>query len=212
MRLVCVANSRRPDGRCIAGIDVETGQFIRPVGPATDAIPEHRVAIDGRLIEVGDILEMELRTLGEAARFQCENRLIVDWNWRRVGQVAKSWLLDHCEDPAPVLYSKLDRVLPAAMEKLPSTSWRSLQLIRPRRLTFERDGFDQHRWRARFQDKARNEYLLRITDPLATHRLETAQPMGNNIIFLVSLTKPWKRPDGSSIAMCYKIVATVIEL
>jgi hypothetical protein len=170
MRLICVANSWRPDGRCIAGIDVTTGELIRPVGAAADAIPVERLHIDGAALAVGDIFELETARPALVTRYQRENRTIVDWNWRRVGKVPGRPLLSYCEDPAPLFHTSNERVLPILLDKLPPEQWRSLVLVRPRKLRFERDG-DAQRWRARFEDRAGNEYFLRLTDPVATQKL-----------------------------------------
>lgn len=31
IRMICLANSRKIGGRCVAGIDVNTGEWVRPV-------------------------------------------------------------------------------------------------------------------------------------------------------------------------------------
>jgi hypothetical protein len=211
MRLICVANSWRPDGRCVAGVDVDTGELIRPVGASADAIPVDRLDIDGAMLTVGDIFELETTRPPVVTRYQRENRTIVDWNWRRVGKVPSRSLLSYCEDPAPLFHTTSERVLPILLDKLPAEEWRSLVLLQPRRLRFERDGYDAQRWRARFEDRAGNEYFLRVTDPVATQKLSAGQPISRHTILLVSLTRPWMPRDASKLELCYKIVATVIE-
>jgi hypothetical protein len=71
---------------------------------------------------------------------------------------------------------------------------------------------DQHRWRARFQDAAGNEYCLKITDAKTTRRLEAGNKISNQSLLTISLTKPWAPSDGSQPERCYKLVAAVIEL
>lgn len=211
-RLICIANSRRPDGRCVAGIDVDTREFVRPVGQQTDGIPEHRVYFDGRLLAVGDKFEVELRRPRQISPYQRENQTIVNWNWKHRGRASLKPLVKYCDDTTPILHSTSDRVAPAMLDELPPEEWQSLQLVRPRKPQFERDYWDQHRWRVRFRDKGKNEYYLRITDPVATHKLESGKSIGTDVLLLVSLAKPWAPPDGSKPPMCYKLVATVIEL
>ena len=48
IRFLCLAVSRRPGGRCIAGIDLDTGNWIRPVDCTTHG------AVDGHQISIYD--------------------------------------------------------------------------------------------------------------------------------------------------------------
>ena len=210
-RLICIANSRRPDGRCVAAIDVDTGEFIRPVARQSDAIPERRVYFGGRLLAVGDKFEVDLQRPRQISPYQRENRIIVNWNWKYRGRVSLKSLVEYCDGTTPLLHSTTDRVNPATLDQLLPEQWQSLQLVRLHKPRFERDARDQHRWRVWFRDKAGGEYYLKITDPVVTHKLETGKSIGGEVLLLVSLTKPWAPPDGSKPPMCFKLVATVIE-
>ena len=46
--LICLANSWKYGERCIAGIDIHTGQWVRPV---CDRFPDGQVPADIRLID-----------------------------------------------------------------------------------------------------------------------------------------------------------------
>ena len=211
-RLICLANSKRPDGRCIGGIDYDTGEWIRPVPRDSDAVPDQKCLIDGKFLATLDVIEIEVVQLREIPQFQKENRYIRNWNWSRLGRFPKAKLLPYADESAPILHSTTDRVSPRVLEQLPPNEWSSLQLVRPRKLKYERDHFDQHRWRARFQDRARNEYSLKITDPEITRRLEAGETISSDSLLTISLTKPWAPADGSQPERCYKLVAAVIEL
>lgn len=211
MQLICLANSPRPDGRCIAGLDRESGDWVRPVPRRGDAIPEFRCIIDGKELSLLDVVELSLVQSGEIAKYQRENRIIKDWNLAVVGRGRKSSLIAHLEHSTPVLYTSNDRVSPSLLEKLPPTEWKSLQLVQPIDLHFVRDRVTAHRWRAKFRDLAGNAYSLTVTDPKATRRLELGETIKQNSLLTVSLTKPWC-PDPTSSAYCYKLVAAVIEL
>jgi hypothetical protein len=63
----------------------------------------------------------------------------------------------------------------------------------------------------RFHDKADNEYVLKLTDPEATRRLEAGERIGPRCLLTLSLTRPWAGNDPSMLKICYKIVAAVIE-
>lgn len=211
-RLVCLANSARTGGQCIAGIDLDTGQWIRPAPRGSDAVPIERCVVDNKFLAPLDIIQADFVRPAEIPRFQRENRIIDDWNWRIVGQFRAADLLELCDDMAPLFHGAGDRVLPAEIERLPPERWASLQLVKPRRLRFERDPWDRHRCRARFADAAGNEYSLRITDINVTRRLEGGVRISPRSLLTVSLSKPWAPADGSKPELCYKLVAAVIEL
>jgi hypothetical protein len=212
IRLICLATSKRPDGWCIAGIDYDTGEWLRPVPRDGDAVPDRRCLIDGRFLAPLDGIGIELAQPKDIPKYQRENRFIKNWSWCRLGRFRRVDLQQYCDETVPILHSLNDRVLPAILERLTPDRWKSLQLVMPRKLTFERDLFDQHRWRARFRDRARNEYYLKITDPVVTRRLEAGAAISANSLLTISLTKPWAPPDGSKPEHCYKLVAAVIEL
>src|SRR5437868_5121823 len=89
-QLVCLANSRKKGGRCVAGI-VQGSQteWIRPVS----ARPEHEVSQTERQYNdrsdprVLDIISIPLLQ-PQADRYQSENWLLdPDSRWRKVGRV-----------------------------------------------------------------------------------------------------------------------------
>lgn len=211
-RLVCLANSERPGGQCVAGIDLDTKEWIRPVPRDLDAVPMARCIINDKFLAPLDIVEVDLVRPRETPRFQRENRIVKNWNWTIVGRFRKADLLPLCDEAAPILHSASDRVLPKFLDKLPPAQWASLQLVRPRNLRFEHDRWDQHRWRARFEDALGNEYSLRITDVGTTRRLGGGLRISPKSLLTVSLSKPWAPSASAMLDLCYKLVAAVIEL
>jgi hypothetical protein len=211
MQLICLANSWRPGGRCLAGIDRATGAWIRPVPQSSDAIPEPRCTVGSTALRLLDIFEVELAQLQETAKYQRENRFLTSWNWVVRERASRQSIEPFIDDSAPIFHNDQDRVVAAVLDKLPPREWKSLQLVRPRNLRFERDANQEHRWRARFKDRAGNEYLLKLTDPEATRRLEAGERIGPGCLLTVSLARPWDGHDHSMLRTCYKIVAAVIE-
>ena len=211
-RLVCLANSERPGGQCIAGIDLESGEWIRPVPRDMDAVPTAKSVVGGKLLAPLDIFEIELVRPKDIPRYQRENRIIKNWNWTIVGRFKRSHLLKLCDATTPILHTSDDRVSPDLLDALSPDQWASLQLVSPKKLTFERDYWDHHRWRARFQDSDGAEYYLKVTDAAVTRRLEGDEKISKHSLLTISLAKPWAPQDGSQPPRCYKIVANVIEL
>ncbi len=210
MQLICLANSWRPGGRCIAGIDRATGAWIRPVPPDTDAIPEARCTVGETALALLDVFNVDVAPPAETPPYQRENRVLRRWNWVVCGRVSAADLEPYIDDSAPIFHNTMDRVVGVVLDQLPSRDWKSLQLVRPRQLRFERAAHDPRRWRARFRDKANNEYLLKLTDPEATRRLEAGERISPHCLLTLSLTRPWTGNDPSGLKICYKIVAAVI--
>ena len=93
MRLICLANSKRPDGRCIGGIDYDTGEWIRPVPRDTDAVPDQRCWIAGKFLSLLDVIDIDVVRPREIAQYQRENRYIKSWGFTLLGRLPKTKLI-----------------------------------------------------------------------------------------------------------------------
>jgi hypothetical protein len=169
--MICLANSWRPGGRCVAGIDVDSGEWVRPIPPGGGAIPEARTIVSGRHLSPLDVIELRLETATFATRFQAENRTVRDWNWRLIDQLEPDDLLEYCSEPAQLLHSTGKVVEPSYLERLPATKWKSLELIHVEDLAFDPDPHKKNRWHAKFSSGPYGfEYSLTLTDPEASRR------------------------------------------
>jgi len=212
-RLICLANSRRDGGRCVAGIDVDSGLWIRPLPPRGSTIPEEKTFLDGRLFTPLDVIELELDPPTFTTRFQCENRLMQNWNWSMVGRVDPADILKHCSKDKTVLHGPGKTIQPAEMERLPPEKWTSLELVHSTNVTFEPDPRMPIRWQARFSpNPACPAYCLSITDPEATMRLNKKEKIKSECLLTVSLTEPKEFKEYGKPELCYKLVAAVIKL
>lgn len=211
MRLICLANSKKHGGRCIAGID-EAGNWVRPVSPSQKrAINKNTRILDGFEPQIMDILEVPLHAHGPSDGCQRENRLLKEGAWEIVGQIQANDLLKYCENDSVVLHNHLDYVRAVCFRAIPSQKWKSLQLIRNRNVVLERDEKDKDIWRASFVDGKGHNLNLVVTDPLACGRLERGDQISNNCILTISLGPGWS-PNGDTPKRCYKFVAGVIQL
>lgn len=211
-RIMLLAVSHRPVGMCLGGIDLETHEWVRPIGKCEEGIREFRCFLNGRFLRVGDILELDLLPLPKPTEFQRENWLIANWNWRATKRVPLATLVKYIEPSTPVLYSPGDRVCPGVMQALPPAEWKSLQLVEPLRLSFKPQPDKPDRWVANFFDQVGNKYSLKVTDPVANQRLNEGKTFGPRCLVTVSLTKPWTYDAEEHPAMCYKIAAAIIPL
>lgn len=100
-RIICLANSRKVSGRCIAGKEVESGLWLRPVSerPAGEISEEERRYKDGTSAQVLDLIDIPV--IGPAVSgHQTENCLIDPQKyWVRIGRVQKSALAQFCDRP-----------------------------------------------------------------------------------------------------------------
>jgi hypothetical protein len=214
-RIVCLANSRKHAGRCIAGKEVapkRIGGWVRPVSSrgTTELAREERRYADGKDPKILDVMDVGLLEPAPHG-YQSENhridiargyRRIGTWPWERLGE-----LLDH---PATLwtngnssYHGLNDRV---KAEEAALMNW-SLALIEPEALAMRvRSEGGKPRVRAwlRYGDAS---YVFSVTDPFAEWAW-LAKPDGEyavrDALVCVSLGEP--HTDG----YCYKLVATVL--
>jgi hypothetical protein len=159
------------------------------------------------------VVELDLAAPTFATRYQRENREIQGWRWRVVQQVAAVALLQYCSKSSTVLYNRKKVVDPSQLESLAPADWCSLELVHVKNLFFTREPRKQNRWQARFSlGRIGAEYLLSVTDPRATERLNNGDRMSKECLLTVSLTEPIALPQYELPKLCYKLVAAVIEL
>ncbi|KUF20202.1 hypothetical protein AT728_31100 [Streptomyces silvensis] len=215
-RLVCLANSRKHHGRCVAGIDMASNTWVRPISDRTGhEVAEHeRRYGNGAEPRVLDVIEMRLVERRRSG-FQRENWLMDPTvRWRRTGRA--SWDdLRRLEQPAEPLWINSgddtykgvnDRVSVAQAAGLTD----SLRLIRVDSVTITvEQAYDPSRGlevRAGFRH-SECAYILRVTDCVYEERFK-GRGVGSYRIgesFLtVSLGEEWS-------GYYYKMVAAIIE-
>lgn len=211
-RIICLANSYKHGGRCIAGIDRDTGKWIRPVpNTKSKAITLDMRLIDRKEPQMLDILEIALEDSGPDEGCQPENRLLKTGKWKKVGRVTAQDLLQYCEDDSVILHNHQEYVSPEFFSTLPKSKWRSLQLIHNSDVTFNRAYKHKHR-RVLFKDGKGHPLDLKLTDPVISDRLRNNEKISNNCILTVSLATPWSPQGSNQPKRCYKMVAGVVEL
>lgn len=216
--LVCLANSRKLSGRCVAGIvDGASGEWIRPVSarPNCEVSECERQYEDGSDPHVLDIISVPLLQ-PQPHSFQRENWLLdPGYYWRKVGRAGWDELLPLEQQPTTLwinghaTYHGINDRVP--IEQAGSLA-DSLKLIRVHGVTLHVHapsaifGNPKRVVDARFQH-AGFEYILRVTDP-DYESAYLAEMNGNYELgesyLTVSLGEPY---DGYA----YKLVAAIIE-
>ncbi len=218
-RIVCLANSRKLQGRCIAGKEITAegfGKWIRPISSQENGElwHTHMRCQDGQAPNLLDVISISFKGR-KPHGYQIENHLIDEAKrWQRVEKIALSDLPALC-DPVDTLWVNgfhsqngiNDRVpLDIAERELRS----SLLLIRPSRLTVSvAQEYNSRKARAYFFFNS-TAYRLAVTDP-AAESLFLAQEDGEypisrrNVYLCASLGEPYR-------GFTYKLVAAIINL
>jgi hypothetical protein len=224
-RILCLANSRKFSGRCVAGrevLDAGPGSWIRPVSarPSEEVSEDERQYQDGSDPRMLDIIDVPL-IRHQPHACQTENWLLdPDDYWTKVGQVGWAELQRYVENPATLWTNTRstfncanDEILQADADALPN----SLVLIRASALELRvfapgaAFGKPKRRVLATFQHRG-VRYALWVTDPLI-ERDYAARPEGTYTLgeccLCVSLAEPMRKQNGEWCR--YKLVAAVIQ-
>ena len=219
-RIICLANSRKLSGRCVAGIELsgdQPGGWIRPVSAreheeVSEYERQYEDGSDPRVFDIMDVPLLDARPKG----YQQENWLLdpahywvkVDravWNdlQRFIDPVGPIWINGHST------YNGLNDTIPLS---LAASLDSSLRLVRTDRLTLsvfnpgETFGNSKRRVQGRFRQDG-IEYWLWITDPVCELKY-LSKPDGEyeieECLLTISLGEPYKDD-------CYKLIAGIIE-
>jgi hypothetical protein len=218
-RIACLANSRKMQGRCIAGKELiagKPGPWIRPVSdrPTEEVSEYERQYEDGSDAQVLDIIDVPLIE-ARPKDYQQENWLLNPrFYWVRFGRL--TWEeLESLRDPSGPLWLNGYSTGSGLNDRIPlgeaASLKSSLKLIHIGKLGLrvfapgEAFGNPKRRVQAQFSFD-RVDYWLSITDP-AVERRYLAMPNGNYAVgesyLTISVGEPYQD-------YCYKLVATVI--
>ena len=220
-RIVCLANSRKLAGRCIAGREWsetrEAGRWIRPVSEReSQEVSEHeRQYEDGSDPKVLDVVNIPVLK-PQPQDWQTENWLLdPEYYWEKEGTC--SWFdLPHLVAPVAPLWIDGHSTYQGRNDKIPIESVvslsNSLRLIHVERLELEvfspgeAFGNSKRRVQGRFSHAGKG-YALWVTDPGYERRylakLDDTYDLGECYL-TISLGEAYKDA-------CYKLIAAIIE-
>ncbi|BDA71698.1 hypothetical protein CAL7716_058640 [Calothrix sp. PCC 7716] len=208
-KIICLANSYKLRERCVAGIDISTGKWIRPVyGQYADGrIPKQLSTINGREPNVLDILEVPL--LNTSHGYECENSLISSGQWKFIKKASIDDLVPYCENQ--ILYSQWQKSVPFSfIQTLQLQNRRTLQLIKPSRITLYKYE-DTKKWEASFFITNNQQFKCKITDISLINKLNSGAKLSEECLFTMSFSQPYQR-HLSEEETCWRLIASVIEL
>lgn len=220
-KIVCLANSRKNSGRCVAGKELLShgcGPWIRPISPRPSAevsLKERRLA-NWKEPRVLDIIEIQMIAPAPSL-YQSENHMIdVECCWQKSGEFP--WTeLQHIVDRPDKLWANGDSSYNGLNDRVKldvaSKLTNSLVLIEPSKLTVEVQmegqefGNPRRRVRASFRYQNSN-YTLSVTDPMAA-RAFLAKP--DNDYPLTDTYVCISLAEAYTDDYCYKLVAALIS-
>ena len=220
-RIVCLANSRKISGRCIAGKEfLENGRiggWIRPVSARDneEVSEDERQYEDGSDPRVLDVIDVPVLK-AQPKNYQQENWLLDPvYYWEKVRRVAWNELARLTDSVTPLWTNgsstrngKNDQISVSVANSLDS----SLRLIRvdALELSVSAPGADFGNYRRRLQGRFRHngvDYWLRVTDPTYERRY-LRRPDGIYQIGECFLTVSLGEPFYNHVS---KLIAAIIE-
>ncbi|MFI8881011.1 MULTISPECIES: dual OB domain-containing protein [unclassified Streptomyces] len=216
--LVCLANSRKLSGRCVAGIvDDGSGEWIRPVSSRLhrEVSDSERMYKDGTDPKVLDVVSVPLLR-HKPNSFQSENWLLdPDFYWMKTGRVGWRGLMSLEQCPSTLWVNGFSTYL-GNNDRIPTEEANalsdSLNLIHVTDLTLQVHtpgaifGDTDRALSARFS-YAEHDHILRVTDPEYEleylSKREGFYKLGESFL-TVSLGEPFQ-------GHVYKLVAAIIE-
>lgn len=215
-QIICLANSWKRGERCIAGINPNNGEWIRPVSDLTDGrIPKTMRQINRREPALLDILEIPLGQTGADFGFEKENRSVLPGKWQKKGKLKPTDLLKYCDNPKYILHNQQRYVSISFMQSLPEAQRQTLQLIVAIAFSAKAVGkrFEgSEKWEGTVKTQTGETLTATITDPVFTRKLELGYRPQNPCLVTVSLSMPWRPDDWEKDDPCWKLIAGVVEL
>ena len=219
--IVCLANSRKPGGTCVAGKEFADGKFggwVRPISsqPSEALSPSDRFYKGGGDPQLLDLIHIRM-TEPRPEGFQTENHLIDSkqyWSktgratWKEIGKAVDETKGQLWSNESSTTYGTHDRVLAETAKGLKN----SLLLVRPSGLVMQvkveggQFGKPRKKVRARFKC-GDHQYCLSVTDAIA-EALYMSKENGDYSIeeALLCVSLATFDEDGNA----YKLVAGVI--
>ncbi len=219
IEIVCLANSRKISGRCIAGKKIESNQWIRPVSSrdSEEISEEERRYKNGEMPKLLDIISIPIKE-HRPKLFQNENYLIdADYYWEKKGSFNGDLeeLLGTPDDLWGTQSSSYQGTFDRIPENICTNYNKSLYLIKVETLEImvrvEGAEFDNAKRKVRVKFKYNGTiYIFPVTDPVVEKKYlsggdGTFELPAENIYLCVSVGLPF---DG----FCYKFLASIIEI
>ena len=212
-KLIILAASAKFNNYCVAGVDVETGKWIRPISDNPDleeAVPLDDMKYpDGERIELLDIVEIKFSDRAANNPIQPENFFYNEkYYWQKVGQVTLQDVINlrGFDLREEIFYNNERSILGTNVVKFGERE--SLLLLPVENLFISIEETDHKKFFADFNYRGRKFYRFSVGD-LAVREKFADNRAGkyffkNSATVVFSLTNPYYKN-----AECYKMLAQI---
>ncbi|MGK7939178.1 MAG: hypothetical protein AB4062_03295 [Crocosphaera sp.] len=215
--IICLANSWKKEERCIAGINPQTGAWIRPISlqyPHDGRVPADIRLIEGEEPKLLDLLDIPLEDQGDNFGFESENLYITSGKWRHLKSIPATDLIPYCSQTPHILHNSWKYVTVPYLQQLPLQQRHTLQLVYAEEVIIHGDiRSTGTRWKGSLITEYGQQLSnASITDPKFVDKLDQGYLPSNPCLVTVSLSMPHCPPDWDKAAPCWKLIAGVVEL
>ncbi len=213
-RLVILANSLKLNHRCLAGIELDTGNWVRPVTNFDGgAVSLTMMRLNNRFPELLDILDIPLDETGPDFDFESENRTILPGEWHFVQKADVADVMKYVEMPDYVLHNTEKYCTVEEMQQMPVDQRKTLQLIHVEDFQVVDDPFppQPHKWKGVIKS-GNDKIWVGITDPVFLQKLNAGHTASQNCLLTMSMSLPFPTAGWVGSPPCWKLIAGVIEL
>jgi len=214
-KLIVLANSWKRKDYCVAGIEPETGNWVRPVSDLHDGrITKAHIQLRGYFPKLLDVIEIPLAKGGPDFGFERENRSILPGDWHLVATATAAHLLRYSESPRTALHNDRKYVTIAELQSKPKSDRKTLQLLHVNDFQTTRTEVEGRRQWCGVFSSAGYQLQLRITDPIYCERLNTGHQAVRSCLLTISLGMSFVPPNwpAHESPPCWKLIAGIIEL
>jgi hypothetical protein len=215
--IILLAASEKYRNYCIAGIDRESGEWVRIISEDSsirNAVIENDMRYeDGTLPQIFDIIQIQCKRY-EPNFYQPENFIFDNsYYWTKIGKASlKEVLKIHpLEYTEYIFYNSDKRVDTVYLNNLPQKDKPSLTLISPNNVVVHINQYEEKKISVSFDYNNERYRYLAVTDLDFKNRYMShgvgSFTLLKKVLFVVSLGEKYQRDNAH-----YKLIATVIEI
>jgi hypothetical protein len=175
-RFLCLAVSRRDGGNCIAGIDIDSGKWIRPINAKTHgAFADHEIIVAdvGRKRRILTLLDVMQNWEMAPASYEDAYTVLRRFDGRQDADM----LISHLGQDGPLLHNYGNRI--PADDLFVSKLSHSLTIIKPEQLFWKVGPHPRYPDKLRVEAEFRfddDPYCISVTDPIWEARCRRSGP------------------------------------
>ena len=212
--LIILAESAKFNNFCVAGVDADTGEWIRPISEKPeleDAVPIDDLKYpDGSRIELLDVVEIKFSDRAAKNPIQPENFFYNQkYFWQKIGRVTLQEVIDErgFDFRDEIFYNNSRSIMGVDVIKFDVRE--SLLLLPVENLFISiEDGEDHKKFFADFNYRGKNFLRFSVGDIAVRNKFAENRPgkyfFRENATVVFSLTNPYRKN-----AECYKMLAQI---